>query len=330
MNDLLDVSRLQRGKLALQRAPTRLDRICEGAIQSIESEAAAAGVAVGWTIEPDLWVLGDQDRLQQVLMNLLTNAVKFTRGPGRITLRAERAASEGNQPVARISVEDTGIGISPEMIPHLFEIFRQGEIAGTHAAGLGLGLSLVKGIVERHEGRAWAESAGVGKGSRFSIELPLMAPPAQGGPVPGLPEGAAAQAAEPGPPQRRSILLVEDNADTVTVLRESLEARGHEVHTAGSGESALEVLRKFVPDLILADIRLPGMDGYEFLARARQIPAVAGLPAFAVTAYGQEGDVRRAAQAGFMGHFTKPVDLSALDRRIRELPGRAYTRREAA
>jgi signal transduction histidine kinase len=174
VNDLLDLSRLQRGKLSLQQAPTRLDRVVETAARSQEATAREAGLTLTWSIEPELWVQGDADRLQQVVMNLLTNAIKFTPPPGEIRVRCEASHTEQ----VRLVVEDTGIGISPELLPHLFEMFRQGEVASQRAAGLGLGLALVKGIVERHGGQVWAESDGVGKGSRFIVELPRVSAPA--------------------------------------------------------------------------------------------------------------------------------------------------------
>ncbi len=306
VGDLLDLSRLQRGKLPLQRAPVELGTVVAAACQDYEAEVREAGLDLICDTVPGLWVHGDFDRLQQVVMNLLTNAVKFTPPPGRITVSASHTG-EG----ARIAVSDTGIGISPDLLPNLFESFRQGEIGGRRSAGLGLGLALVRGIIERHGGRVWAESEGVGKGSRFIVELPLVSAP------------VAPSAHHPVSPSQVRAVVVEDNADTRTMIAESLALAGYQVRTAGSGEDALGMLEEARPDMVLVDIGLPGMDGYEFMRRARALPGMADVPAFAVTGYGTEDDVRRGREVGFAGHFVKPVDVGALDRRIREWLGAA-------
>ena len=211
-------------------------------------------------------------------------------------------------------VDDTGIGISPELLPDLFEMFRQGEIASQRAAGLGLGLALVKGIVERHGGTAWAESDGIGKGSRFVVELPLIQAPVfrvQG-------SGSAPLGPEPRTLEPTRVLVVEDNADTRCMLSDSLTLAGYEVHAAANGVEALAIVRDARPDIMLVDIGLPGMDGFEFLRRAREEPGIVDVPAFAVTGYGAEADVRRGREVGFAGHFVKPVNLDNLKERIRE------------
>lgn len=212
---------------------------------------------------------------------------------------------------AWVVVEDNGIGIDREMLDRLFTMFQQGEVAGERRPGLGIGLALVKGIVERHGGRVWAESEGVGKGSRFIVELPLVEAPAV--------------APSPRPsvsPSRVDILLVEDNADTRTLIADSLTVAGYGVQTAGSGEAALEEMRESRPDILLVDIGLPGMDGYDLLRRARELPGMEEVTAFAVTGFGSEEDVRRSREAGFAGHFVKPVNVRVLDQRIREWLGR--------
>ena len=365
VNDLLDLSRIQRGKLQLQRAPVALDKVV-ATCQACEPEAGEAGLTLTCDVEPNLWVQGDLDRLQQVVMNLVSNAVKFTPAGGSVgvTVRRsfvsgrERAASSPTPPlshspthgeVATILVEDTGIGISPELLPDLFEMFHQGEVAGQRKPGLGLGLALVKGIVERHGGRVWAESDGPGRGSRFLVELPLVAGPA----VSVSPRRRFA-------PSPLRILLIEDNADTRSLISDALTVSGYEVRPAGSGEAGLEILSEsggmrewesrdagagtaapsrplphsptpplshsptyppWRPDVILCDIGLPGMDGNEFVRRARRLPGMADVLAFAVTGYGAEEDVRRGREAGFAGHFVKPVNVAALDQRIREWVG---------
>lgn len=304
ISDLLDLSRIRRGKLSLQREPISLDGATRMVVESTQAEAGAAGLSLKAEITPGLWVLGDLDRLQQIVLNLLTNAIKFTPAGGEVRVRVDRGDGAG-----RVIVEDTGIGIDSALMPQLFEMFRQGEVGGRRVRGLGIGLALVKGLAELHGGRVWAESDGVGKGSRFTVELPLISAPEQG---PAAPEVA------PGPAVVL-LLLVEDNADARELLRESLELMGYTVQAAESGEEALELLQSMRPDVIVADIGLPGMDGYEFLRRARQVPGLANVPAFAATGYGQEEDVARAQEAGFTDHLVKPVDITDLDRRIRAL-----------
>ena len=211
-------------------------------------------------------------------------------------------------------VEDTGIGIAPDLLPHLFEVFHQGEVAGLRRPGLGLGLALVKGIVERHGGRVWAESEGVGKGSRFVVELPTVAPPVA---RPARRVGGESAVTDGSLPPTR-VLLVEDNPDTREVLADALTLTGYDVLGAGSGEEP--------PDIMLVDIGLPGLNGFEFLVRARQLPSMADVPAFAVTGWGAEEDVRRSREAGFAGHFVKPVDVPAMEQRIGEWVGGRDTR----
>ena len=382
VNDLLDLSRLQRGKLQLQRAPVDLGKVVAAVCESTQSETREVGLSLTCAVDGELWVHGDQDRLQQVVTNLLSNAAKFTPAPGSIGVTAGRAALSGRvgewesgrqgdgavtqgdagSPIppfphsptlpemALITVADTGIGISPELLPDLFEVFCQGEIASHRAAGLGLGLALVKGIVEGHGGRVWAESQGVGKGSRFLVELPLVPAPVRVHRPP---------VRDPARPVR--VLVIEDLADTRLMLAEALALAGYEVHTAGSGEEALALLAQGMgewengrmgerenggtgesvgsvsptpplshsptlpfppsPDILLVDIGLPGMDGNEFLRQARQQPGMAEVLAFAVTGFGSEEDVRRGREAGFAAHLVKPVNVPALLERVREWMG---------
>ena len=322
VGDLLDLSRVASGKLNLQRAPVALDAVVQAAVDGRLAEAEAAGLALRADVAAGLWVLADGDRLQQVLANLLSNAVKFTPSGGAIRVGVRESAGW-----AQITVEDTGDGIDPGLLDHLFELFRQGEVSGQRRSGLGIGLALVKSVIDLHGGRVRAESAGPGEGSRFTVELPLIAGPE----AVSRPGGMAAPA---------RILLVEDNPDTRAMLSQSLAALGHQVQTAASGEEALQILaereaagaarpptlplapsstrRAGTPGILLVDIGLPGMNGYEFLERARTLPGVGHVPAFAVTALRRQDDVRQAREAGYAGHFVKPVDVAALDRHIRE------------
>jgi len=272
--------------------------------------------------------------MEQVILNLLQNAIKFTpRGEVRVRVfraprsrvvpagsglsaeKQENAAdlpdsgSDRNRECVYITVEDTGIGFDRDLLDHMFETFHQGTVSSRQQAGLGLGLALVKGMTEGHDGRVWAESPGPGKGSRFTVELPMIVQPAS---VPV--SGPAVDA-----PGSIRLLLVEDNQDTRELFVNSLTMMGYEIESAVSAEEGLELLREYRPELIISDIALPGMDGYEFLRRVRHLPELADVPAFAVTGHGQEHDVAQAYEAGYARHFVKPVDLNALDKQIRAL-----------
>jgi len=321
VNDLLDLSRLTRDRLPLQHAPVALDSIARSVVTGEEREAARAGLALSVDAGPGLWVLGDADRLQQVLLNLVGNAIKFTPSGGRIDVKVFRAAGDvetaglaaspaavdaadppGQPGCICLVVEDTGIGIDRALLARLFEPFQQGDIASHRQHGLGLGLALVKLITEKHSGRVRAESKGPNQGSRFVVALPaLQVEPAL--------ERAHGDRA-------RRLLLVEGNPDTRALVAANLESSGYQVATAGTCEEALLALATR-PDLILCDVGLPGTNGFEFLQKARQVEGAADIPAFAVIASGSGEDWRRVRQAGFAGHFVKPIDVRALDTAIR-------------
>ncbi len=307
VNDLLDLSRLVQGKLQLAREPVGLDSVVREVSEVYQRQAGEAGLTLETQVQPDLWVFGDRDRLQQLLSNLLTNALKFTPPPGRLSVSLRRVWG-----MARLEVADTGVGIAPELMGRLFKSFAQGGGAWRREAGLGLGLALVRTLTEMHGGRVWAESEGVGKGSRFIVELPVFAR-----------AGAARPATEASAKRARPVraLLVEESPDARSLLADDLTQRGYEVVAAASGEEGLEFLCDVRPEVLLTDLRLPGMDGREFVRRVRQMPELAEVPAFAVTGYGEVRDVEHALDAGFNGHFTKPADTAVLDQRIRELMG---------
>jgi PAS domain S-box-containing protein len=323
VNDLLDISRLARDRLQLQRAPVALDLVAQSVVGGQESEATRAGIALTLEAGTGLWTLGDSDRLQQVVLNLVGNAIKFTPAGGRIRVILRRCPvpvpallPEHTRAVATpgpaaagfgsilIVVEDTGIGIDRAKLHTVFNMFEQGEVAGGRQRGLGLGLALVKLITEKHGGKVWAESEGPNQGSRFVAAFPEL----------GV-EPAGTRLRE-GPIR---LLLVEDNPDTRALLAVNLRAYGHEVVEAESGEDALAALETHGIDLVLADLGLPGIGGYELLRRARLLPGRSDLPAFAVTGLGSDEDMQRVREAGFSGHFVKPVDVQALDRGIRAL-----------
>ncbi len=307
VNDLLDLARFTRGKIALQRARVRLDEVVLAAAQSCRSEAASAGIHLEARAAPELWVEADPDRLQQIVLNLLSNALKFTPSGGAVTVAVSAEGANG-----RLIVEDTGTGIEPGRLPRLFQMFEQGEPGPRRASGLGIGLALVRLIVEMHGGRVWGESPGKGLGSRFTVDLPLC-------------EAATTSIpSEARSADRRliQVALVEDNADARAALAEMLGMLEYQVFTAKDAGEGLRLLEQRPVDFLLADIGLPDMDGYEFLRSVHRLPRLARLPAFAVSGYGQESDARRARDAGYLAHLVKPVDIAALDRRIRECLGR--------
>ncbi len=303
VEDLLDVSRISRGKVQLQKA--RLD-LREVAIRSVEDNRSvfvASGVQLIIDVpnEP-LWVTGDSTRLTQVIGNILRNAANFTPRGGEVLLALDVEVSSR---MARIRVRDSGVGIEPALRERLFRPFEQAPstLDRSHG-GLGLGLALVKGLVELHAGTVEALSEGLGKGAEFVVRLPLeLAPTAV---------DRALASPEVGPPLR--VLVIEDNEDTASTLREVLRFLGHEAEVAGSGLHALEMVRSWRPEAVLCDIGLPGMDGYEV---ARAIRADRSLPQpalFALTGYALPDDMRRTSEAGFEQHLTKPVAPDELSR----------------
>jgi PAS domain S-box-containing protein len=286
VDDLLDVSRITFGKVQLRREPIDLRTVAEDALGTSKPLLQEAGhrVSVRLPAAP-LRVDGDAVRLSQVISNLLSNAAHYTPHPGEIALEAGR---DGDQ--AFITVQDNGAGIPREMLSRVFEPFMQGSGPGAPMpAGIGIGLSLAKLLVELHGGTVRAESEGAGKGSRFEVRLPL---------------DAAAQ--------RRRFLLVDDNVDAAAAQAALLRMHGHEVETAHSGEEALERASRFCPEVVLLDLGMPGMDGFEVARELRATPEGRGATLIAQTGWGQDADRRKTAAAGFDAHLTKPVDLGAL------------------
>ncbi len=306
VDDLLDLSRLMRGKLTIERAPVRLGEVVLSAAETCRADAVRAGVSLETRAEPGLWVNADAARLQQMVINLVDNAIKFTPKDGRITVSVTAKEHRGYA-----VVEDTGVGIDSARLSDIFEMFRQGEVAARRAPGLGIGLAITRSIADLHDGRVWAESAGPGRGSRFIVELPLYEVPA---------DRTAHQAPASGRAVLR-LLLIEDNSDTRTMLAETLAQLDYMVAPAATAEAALELLAREPVDVILADMGLPGMDGYEFLRQARRLPSAAHVPALALTGYGQESDVRRAREAGYVEHFVKPANVELVDQQIRARVG---------
>jgi len=310
IDDLLDVSRITRGKISLRKE--RLD-LTEVVAQAAEVAAPLLtrkrqAFTVSCAPEP-IEVEADPARLVQVIANLLNNAAKFTEPGGSITLTTERSGDDA----AVIRVRDTGVGIAPELLPHIFDLFVQGETSLDRTeGGLGIGLTLVRHLVEQHGGRIEARSAGRGCGSEFVVTWPA-APPA----VTVFPRAAFVESAGPG--RRLRILVVEDNPDAAESFVTLLQLQGHEIRTAYSGLAALEVASSFVADVAFIDLGLPGMDGYEVARRLRAIPGFQATVLVALTGYGREEDKRRAQAAGFDHHLIKPVDPSAIDRLLMDI-----------
>ncbi|HKH49295.1 MAG TPA: ATP-binding protein, partial [Thermoanaerobaculia bacterium] len=266
-----------------------------------------AGLTVDLSVpEEPLRVRGDRMRLSQALSNLLHNATKFSAPGGRISVRAGRTAG-GRR--AEVAVRDNGQGIPPEVLPHIFEIFSQADHSLDRAlGGLGVGLAVVRGLVEMHGGEVQAHSEGKGEGAELSMKLPLVSETARAVSPEGVRETAEPSPALALPEEHRRILVVEDNPDAAAMMREFLELAGHEVELAATGRDGLEAARQFHPEVVLCDLGLPGMNGYEVAEQLRRDPTTAAVKLIAVTGYGREEDRRRSREAGFDLHLTKPVD----------------------
>ncbi len=305
VDDLLDVSRISRGKVDLRLARLTLQAVLENALESSRPaiEAGHHRLVMQLPTEP-VWIDGDLTRLAQVVSNLLNNAAKYTPAGGRIELSAW---TEGA--CAVIGVTDDGTGISADMLPRVFDLFAQVDRTLARAqGGLGIGLSLVKKLVELHGGDIRAESQGLGRGSRFTVRLPRAVPAA--GSVAQPPAPAARITPSPAPCR---VLVCDDNIDGAESLGLMLDLLGHEVRTVHDGDAALATVQAWRPDVVLLDIGLPGLSGYDVARRLRSDPALRGLLLVAVTGWGTAGDQRRSAEAGFDQHLTKPVEAAALE-----------------
>jgi PAS domain S-box-containing protein len=301
IDDLLDVSRITRGKIPLRRAMIDAYPVLAGAVESVRPTIAARGHQLSLSFHPGLMLDADATRLEQIVVNLLTNAAKYTETGGRIWLSARR---EGAEIVIR--VRDTGIGIPPEKIAGMFELFAQGDRSFARAeGGLGIGLTLVQRLTELHGGTVQAHSQGPGTGSEFIVRLPTASPRAEGRP---------AAAAEPGAAQGAvsRVLVVDDNQDTAQGMARLLELFGHDVQVAHDGPSAIARALEWRPQFVLLDIGLPGMDGYEVAARLRSRAEIRDTVLIAISGYGQDEDRRRSQEVGFDDHLVKPINHDAL------------------
>jgi CheY-like chemotaxis protein/nitrogen-specific signal transduction histidine kinase len=310
ISDLLDISRVVSGTLRLEMQNVDMVSTIESAIETVEHAAAAKGVAIERHLDPAIGpVTGDGARLQQVVWNLLSNALKFTATGGRVCVRLRQARAD-----AQIVVEDNGAGISPNFLPHVFDRFQQADASRTRRfGGLGLGLSIVKSFVEFHGGTVSAASDGEGRGATFTIMLPLATPPLVDATAIAAPSPAATSAIGVSLEGIR-VLVVEDEGDAAEYVKRLLEGYGARVVTATSAGEALDAIATMQPDILISDIGLPEIDGYGLLERVRGMEAtgVASIPAIALTAFARSEDRTRALLAGYQAHLTKPIESNEL------------------
>ncbi|MBD6616435.1 response regulator [Komarekiella sp. 'clone 1'] len=310
IEDLLDISRIMQGKLSLRVAPVDLTSVISAAVETVRLAAQAKNINLEIDLALTAPISGDAARLQQVVWNLLTNAVKFTPDDGQVIVELRQIAR-----LAQIRVIDTGIGIQPKFLPHVFEYFRQEDSSTTRRfGGLGLGLAIVRQIVEMHGGTVQAESLGENQGATFTVQIPILN---QESPIILEPAHVEAESAQT-PLSNLQILLVDDDADTREFQAFLLEQSGAKVTAVASGLEALQVLDCFIPDVIVSDIGMAQMDGYMLIQQIRSRPPNQGgtIPAIALTAYAGDIDQQKALAAGFQAHITKPLKPEELVRKI--------------
>jgi CheY-like chemotaxis protein/two-component sensor histidine kinase len=303
IDDLLDVAKILRGKLSLNMAAVNLSSAVEAALDTVRSTAVAKRISLHSVLPNVGQVFGDMSRLQQIVWNLLSNAIKFTPQGGRVDIQLQQVGTE-----AHIIVKDTGKGISPDFLPHLFESFQQEDVSITRKyGGLGLGLAIVRQLVEAHGGTITANSPGEGLGATFTVQMPLL---------------NIAPAVQPLDeyPQREldlrgiRVLAVDDEPDARELLTALLTEYGADVLTVASASEVLVNLETFQPTVLVSDIAMPEIDGYTLIQKVRALPPRQGgqIPAIALTAYAREDDYQRAISSGFQRHITKPLEPERL------------------
>jgi PAS domain S-box-containing protein len=313
VEDVLDVSRIISGKVRLEVQPVELSLIIEQTVETVRPAADAKGLRLATIVDPHAPpVSGDPERLRQVLWNLCSNAVKFTERGGQVQIRLERVNSH-----VAVTVSDTGVGIDADFLPYVFDRFRQADAGYARTrGGLGLGLAISRHLVELQGGRIFVDSAGPGKGSTFRVDLPVrsvaVATPVEPYEHPHTPAGAGPI----GVPTLRGVqvLAVDDDRDSLALVREILEVTGATVITADSGDEALKKLARLNPDVLLADLGMPHMDGFELIDRVRRSEhvGIGDLPAIALTAFARSEDRTRALRCGFQLHLAKPIEPAEL------------------
>ena len=304
VDDLLDVSRITRGKVDLQKETIALAEIIDLAVEASRPLIEDYHHQLTITLPPEpVLVQVDPARLAQVLSNLLNNAAKYTDEGGQISLTTERLGED-----VMIRVRDNGIGISADLLPRIFDLFTQADRTLSRSrGGLGIGLTLVRSLIELHDGRVTAHSKGLGQGSEFVVRLPMAA----SSPPDHQPVSAADQPRKMQLPRRR-ILVVDDKRSNAQTLELLLKALGQDVFTAFDGQEALDLARKHHPDVVLLDIGLPIMDGYKVARQCREEPELERMILVAMTGYGQDSDRQRSQEAGFDAHLVKPVNVDDL------------------
>jgi signal transduction histidine kinase len=307
IDDLLDISRIVSGKLHFEVEPTDVCAVVEAAIETVRDKATQRGVELKIEIlDPPLVVHGSPIRLQQIVWNLLSNAIKFTDSGGVVSIEVGQIGDE-----ARVVVTDTGSGISPDFLPLVFDPFRQADGSTTRMhGGLGLGLAIVRRLIDLHAGWVRAESEGPGRGARFTFGIPLATDKKNER----LPEAQAQAFNVPQP-----VLIVEDSLDTLEMMRAFFVQKGCRVMIASSVEEALNIAAAERPGIVISDIGMPDADGYEFLAALRRLPEMKNVPAIAFSGYAMEEDSERALAAGFCAHLAKPLDPEKLFAIIQKL-----------
>jgi signal transduction histidine kinase/CheY-like chemotaxis protein len=324
IEDVLDVSRIISGKLTLSLSPTNIADAITAAMETVAPAAEAKHITIAAELATDVPpITADADRVQQVVWNLLSNAVKFSPKGGTVSLRAYRNGSE-----VCIEVKDTGEGIRPDALPYIFEAFQQADVSTTRRhGGLGLGLAIVKQLVQAHGGTVRAESEGDGKGALFLVVIPARSA------VPAITDAPRAPSIDavtnPLPAPRLDglkVLVVDDEADALGLVREALRDGGAEVHTASSASEAMMKFESVRPDVLVSDIGMPGEDGYSLVRRVRALPPAAGgrTPAVALTAYARVEDAQRAFAAGYQMHVAKPAPPEKLLNVVANLGGRSF------
>jgi CheY-like chemotaxis protein/two-component sensor histidine kinase len=308
VNDLLEVTRVLSGRIQLHREELDLRGIVQQAMETTRNlfEQRKHELNVTLPDEP-IWLMGDALRLEEVIVNLLNNAAKYTPEGGHVSLSLNK---EGEDAVVR--VKDTGVGIGPDLLPQVFDLFTQAKrTLDRSQGGLGVGLTVVRKLVEMHGGTTEAHSSGLGQGSEFIVRLPVMRS--------ALRQTTVSSAETAQPTQAWRVLVVDDNIDSADSITSLLEASGHDVKVAYSAEKALEMAAEYQPEIMLLDIGLPEMDGYEVAKRLRQNPQLKDLRLIALTGYGQDSDRQRSREAGFDAHVVKPVDWRNLSELLESL-----------
>lgn len=309
LDDILDLSRTLRGHLSLSPTVIEIADVLAGAVEAASPLIREKRQRLVIDVAPTgLLVAVDVARMGQVFGNVLTNAAKYTDTNGEIRIRAMKRSA-----AIELTIEDTGVGIAPDVLPRVFDLFAQGKQGIERGlGGLGIGLAIAHHLVVEHGGEITAQSEGAGKGSRFTIRLPLAE-------AVGTSDQAPQSALRQGSARKR-VLVVDDHQDSTELLQHVIEALGHEARVAFDGPHALEIAHEFSPDIVFLDIGLPGLSGYEVATRMRRIPACSEIPIVAVSGYARETDRRKAIEAGFSDHFAKPLDPAVLERLIEASP----------